>query len=78
MSEHSVINVGDFVQAKVPDSQRANRTAYGMVAAIEKYTDFAATNVYVYVRWFEPDGEPADQTKRHFADELEVMEAATR
>lgn len=69
------MTLGSYVQLKVPGNRRSDRFAYGMVVALEQYTDFAATNQYVYVQWIDSDGRPADDPSRHFSAELEPYSA---
>ena len=69
------IGIGTFVHLSLPECKRIDRTAYGRVEAIERYTDYHGSRTWLYVRWITSEGVPDENCKKHSAMELEVLES---
>lgn len=66
------IEIMSFVQLVTPSHIGSRVT--GRVIAIEQYTTLEGTSTYVYVRWHDDYGKPADTTIRHELAEVEPIE----
>lgn len=63
------MKLGTIVQLRV--KLEAGYRDRGMLVAHESYTDFHGTRTWLYVRWFDSDGRPDTEAKKHHAEELE-------
>lgn len=64
------MNLGDFVRLVVPEDRKPDSFARGRITGMEQYTDFHGTREWIYVTWFDSDGVPDGNQKKHAALEL--------
>lgn len=69
-----VILLGDFVRYVVPKDRQADAFTRGRVVAVETYTDFHGSRVWVYVQWFDHDGKPYPEQPKYSGSELERID----
>ena len=63
--------IGSFVRLVVPGPFKAEAFARGRVDAIECYEDWHGERTWIYVRWFDADGVPDANSKKHAEQEIE-------
>lgn len=66
-----------FVRQFVPPGRAKDRYAYGIIVALETYTDGNGTREWIYVRWINGDGKPDSEPLKHSIDELVPYTTAT-
>lgn len=65
------MNPGDIVRYKT--GEHSDNFSKGKVIAIERFRDLHGERTWVYVNWFDFNGRPDNDEKKHHEIELELV-----